>query len=122
MSQAHFMLGDYEAAREEIERSYLAYENAGLILGQANALAESGWQLMLMGRYEEGLVETDRALEMVPESVETVYYKVNILIYRRCVDGLWEVLADELEAIAKRTNDQLLAQSIEKALEHPCER
>jgi tetratricopeptide (TPR) repeat protein len=64
-SQTYFRLGHYELAQEFIDKAHEVYLASGLTLGQANALAECGWQLLLTGKYELGLQKTESALSLV---------------------------------------------------------
>jgi len=84
LSQATFALGNTELALEQIEGAYTLYLEEEDKHGQAEMLAEWGWQLMQTGNYEDGKLKTREALAMTSDDVEAAYYSVNMVLYKKC--------------------------------------
>ena len=64
LATLHYSLGDYEAARQELEESFKIYRQTGDPLGQANALGNIGLTYVDQGRLEEALEHCQKALEI----------------------------------------------------------
>jgi len=60
-------------------------------------------------------------VSLVNTPKETVYYRLNLILYYRCTGDNWQFIADEIKDQATLTNDKLLAEYLEKAINHPCE-
>ncbi len=121
-SQAAFALGEHERALELIETCLATYDSRN---GEINALAEWGYQLILLGRLDEGREKTEQALSMLnPEEDENkVYYlNINLVVLDRCSGRDPIALATEIRKRAVEDRDKLLQRHLTRALNHDCKK
>jgi tetratricopeptide (TPR) repeat protein len=121
-SRAHFSMDEIEKARELIEHSLEAFYQEGDIGGQANALAEWGWQEILKGDFDLGLELTEKALSFAGTPKQEAYFLVNMILYRRCMNEGFEDVVEQIDALMRNSNDKLLESYIDNAVELECRR
>ena len=122
LSQAVRDLGDTMLGLSHIQHAHDLFLSANDVGGQANALAEWGWQLLLAGDLDSGLEKTNEALALAATPKQRAYFNLNLIVYHRCMGGDPKSLIAETKETILTTNDKLLPRFLDRAQNEPCER
>ena len=89
-AKLEFFRGNYFSALSFGSEGQAAFQDAGRIGDQADALSDMGFYSMLLGRYGEGYLDTMNAQEIIQKTGNDLKYYfnlVNLLLYQKCKNG-----------------------------------